>query len=108
MSFFCQILDGPHFYQVADSGGLILAVPMENTTATYLKFSLDMGNCWHTYNFTQEPLHFTGLLTEPGSKSLQVSLWGFGEKDRIWNVHTIDFGKVITRHCEYWIYMYSL
>ncbi|CAH8558209.1 unnamed protein product [Schistosoma margrebowiei] len=41
-------LDGPHHYQIANRGGLIVAVPAETLWPDVLRFSTDEGKCWHT------------------------------------------------------------
>lgn len=67
---------------------------------TPLRFSTDEGQCWHTYNFTSDPLHFSGMDSEPGSRSMNVSLWGYRNDFSKWVVITIDFRKLFTRDCE--------
>ena len=66
-----------------------------------LRFSTDEGQCWHAYNFTSDPLHFSGMDSEPGSRSMNVSLWGYRNDFSKWVVITIDFRKLLTRDCEY-------
>ncbi|XP_077996765.1 sortilin-like isoform X2 [Glandiceps talaboti] len=90
-----KALDGPHHYAITDHGGLIVAVPASTSVADTIKFSYDEGQCWYSYKFADEPVQFTGLLTEPESKSLRVTLWGFGVQDREWTVTVIDFGQVL-------------
>ncbi|GAB1600804.1 sortilin-like [Argonauta hians] len=94
-----KALDKPHHYQIADSGGLLVAVPSEKYPK-YVKFSTDEGHCWHSYKFTDENITFTGLLTEPGSQSMTIGIWGFRQSDSKWKVHVIDFKKVIQKKCE--------
>nr|CAH8847160.1 unnamed protein product [Trichobilharzia regenti] len=43
-----KALDGPHHYQIANRGGLIVAVPAETLWPDVLRFSTDEGRCWHT------------------------------------------------------------
>uniref|UniRef100_A0A3Q0KU73 Sortilin n=1 Tax=Schistosoma mansoni TaxID=6183 RepID=A0A3Q0KU73_SCHMA len=43
-----KALDGPHHYQIANRGGLIVAVPAETLWPDVLRFSTDEGKCWHT------------------------------------------------------------
>lgn len=64
------------------------------------RFSTDEGQCWHTYNFTNDPLHFSGMDSEPGARSMNVSLWGYRNDFSKWVVVTIDFKKLLTRDCE--------
>ncbi|XP_045884987.1 sortilin-like isoform X1 [Micropterus dolomieu] len=92
-------LKGPHHYAILDSGGLLVAVEHTNSPVNQIKFSTDEGQCWHTYNFTSDPLHFSGMDSEPGSRSMNVSLWGYRNDFSKWVVITIDFRKLLTRDC---------
>lgn len=123
---------GPHHYSILDSGGLIVAVEAHHEgqvkTIKYQKrrffvlfciaaqnvlivilqlilitrFSTDEGQCWKSYNFTEQPFFFAGLASEPGT--LSVSVWGFRPEDDgqpMWVAVTIDFQSLITKECEY-------
>ncbi|RUS78232.1 hypothetical protein EGW08_014001 [Elysia chlorotica] len=96
---FRKVLDGPHVYEIADSGGLLVAVPLEDYP-NQVKFSTDEGHCWHVYQFTSDPIKFTGLLTEPGGHSMTFSIWGYHRDTKKWTVNVIDFSKIIHRHCD--------
>ncbi|KAF6775576.1 hypothetical protein AHF37_05049, partial [Paragonimus kellicotti] len=43
-----KALDGPHHYQIANRGGLLVAVPADTLWPDVLRFSTDDGHCWHT------------------------------------------------------------
>ncbi|XP_056116948.1 sortilin 1b [Rhinichthys klamathensis goyatoka] len=99
-----QALKGPHYYAILDSGGLLVAVEHNEQNPSKLiseiKFSTDEGQCWHVYKFTQTPMYFTGLASEPGARSVNVSLWGY--EDALishWVTYTIDFRDLLTRDC---------
>lgn len=66
------------------------------------RFSTDEGQCWSIYTFTNEPISFTGLASEPGARSMNVSIWGY--KDSLitqnWVSFTIDFRELLTRDCK--------
>ncbi|MEQ2198060.1 hypothetical protein XENOCAPTIV_007174 [Xenoophorus captivus] len=94
-----QVLKGPHHYAILDSGGLLVAVEHTNSPLNQIKFSTDEGQCWHTYNFTSDPFHFSGMDSEPGSRSMNVSLWGYRNDYTKWVVITVDFKKLLTRDC---------
>ncbi|XP_070193615.1 sortilin-like isoform X2 [Littorina saxatilis] len=95
-----KALDGPHSYIIADSGGLIVAMSLKTPTPTELKFSTDEGRCWHNYQFTNETIHHTGLLTEPGGKSMTVAVWGYNVDNKKWTVNVIDFTDVVGDRCS--------
>uniref|UniRef100_A0A1A7YKW9 Sortilin 1a n=1 Tax=Iconisemion striatum TaxID=60296 RepID=A0A1A7YKW9_9TELE len=93
-------LRGPHHYAILDSGGLLVAVEHSNAPINQIKFSTDEGQCWHTYNFTNDPLHFSGMDSEPGSRSMNVSVWGYRGDFSKWVVITIDFRKLFNKDCD--------
>ncbi|KAF4093571.1 hypothetical protein AMELA_G00003430 [Ameiurus melas] len=97
-----RALKGPHHYAILDSGGLLVAVEHNPVQPiSQIKFSTDEGQCWHVYNFTDTPLYFTGLASEPGAQSMTLSLWGF--RQPVFSQHlvsmTIDFHQLLSRNC---------
>ncbi|KAM4523037.1 sortilin [Fundulus diaphanus] len=97
-------LRGPHHYSILDSGGLIVAVEAHHEgQVKTIKFSTDEGRCWKSYNFTEQPFFFAGLASEPGTKAMNVSVWGFRPEEDgqpMWVAVTIDFQSLITRKCK--------
>ncbi|XP_019736652.1 sortilin-like [Hippocampus comes] len=93
-------LTGPHHYAILDSGALLVAVEHTNFPVNQIKFSTDEGRCWRTYNFTSDRFHFSGMDSEPGSRSLNVSLWGYRNDFTKWVVITIDFRNLLSRDCN--------
>eukprot|EP00118_Oscarella_pearsei_P003283 m.13743 g.13743 ORF g.13743 m.13743 type:complete len:807 (+) comp25186_c0_seq4:55-2475(+) len=95
-----KILDGPHRYQMADSGNLITAIPDKGGKADTVYYSMDWGACWHTTSFTlSNDFHLTGLLIEPSLTSLSTSIWGYLEHDNMWRVVFVDFSIPADRQC---------
>uniref|UniRef100_A0A3P8UVN6 Sortilin 1a n=1 Tax=Cynoglossus semilaevis TaxID=244447 RepID=A0A3P8UVN6_CYNSE len=90
-------LTGPHHYEILDSGALLLAVEHTNSPVNQIKFSTNEGQCWNIYNFTNDPLYFGAIVSEPGFRSMNVSLWGYRNRKKI--VITIDFRMLLTRDC---------
>lgn len=97
-----RVLDGPHHYAILDSGGLIVAVEQSDLPINTIKFSTDEGQCWFSFNFTTQPVIFTGLASEPGARSLNVTVWGYepGIFQRVWNSYTVDFASILNKNCE--------
>ncbi|XP_019898268.2 sortilin isoform X2 [Esox lucius] len=98
-------LRGAHHYSILDSGGLIVAVeahPRDGQINT-IKFSTDEGQCWKVYNFTKQPIFFAGLASEPGTKTMNISVWGYRPDENnqpMWVAVTIDFQSILTRECR--------
>ncbi|KAM4796950.1 sortilin [Rhinophrynus dorsalis] len=96
------VLDRPHHYAILDSGGLIVAVEQKDEPVNTIKFSTDEGQCWFSYNFSKDPFFFTGLASEPGARSLNVTVWGYqpGLLHHVWMSYTIDFAPLLQKSCE--------
>ncbi|XP_056278378.1 sortilin 1b [Pseudoliparis swirei] len=96
-----KALIGPHHYAILDSGGLLVAVEHSTRPINTIKFSTDEGQCWGVYNFTKDPIYFTGLASEPGALSMNVSIWGYRDSllSQYWICTTIDFRALLTRDC---------
>uniref|UniRef100_A0A1A7XVQ6 Sortilin n=1 Tax=Iconisemion striatum TaxID=60296 RepID=A0A1A7XVQ6_9TELE len=97
-----KALDGPHHYAILDSGGLLVAVEKSNNDLiNQVKFSTDEGQCWSVHNFTSDPIYFTGLASEPGARSMNISIWGYRDSflAQYWVSFTIDFRELLTRDC---------
>ncbi|XP_069731849.1 sortilin isoform X1 [Phaenicophaeus curvirostris] len=97
-----RMLEGPHHYAILDSGGLIVAIEHTIQPVNVIEFSTDEGQCWYKYTFSKEPIFFTGLASEPGARSMNVSIWGFRGSflSRKWVSYTIDFSELLSRTCE--------
>ena len=61
---------------------------------------MNEGRCWFKYHFTDHQFHVTGLVTEPGAKTMKFSLWGNTLPSPEWQVITIDFEQVLGRACK--------
>lgn len=97
-----KVLSNPHFYSIADHGNLVVAAPARRLeTTNYIMYSLDMGQCWFKHKISNTPFFITGLVTEPGAKTMRFSLWGYSKDTKEWSVFTVEFYRVIMRACEY-------
>lgn len=93
-------LEGPHYYEIGDSGGVLFAVSSYKST-DILKFSVDQGQCWQEYKFIDKPITVTGLSVEPGLRSTVVGLWGWEKGgDNAWRAVTIEFGAILKNPCR--------
>uniref|UniRef100_A0A673H846 Si:dkey-159a18.1 n=1 Tax=Sinocyclocheilus rhinocerous TaxID=307959 RepID=A0A673H846_9TELE len=74
-------LRGPHHYTILDSGGLIVAVEAHrDRQISSIKLSTDEGQCWKIFNFTDHPIFLAGLASEPGTKTMNISIFGFRDE----------------------------
>ncbi len=68
-----------------------------------LRFSTDEGQCWKIFNFTDHPIFLAGLASEPGTKTMNISIFGYRPDDDdqpMWVAVTIDFEHLLTRECK--------
>ncbi|XP_056603444.1 sortilin [Triplophysa dalaica] len=97
-------LRGPHLYSILDSGGLIVALEAHRERQiNSLKFSTDEGQCWNIFNFTDHPIFLAGLASEPGTKTMNISIFGYRPDDDdqpMWVAVTVDFEHLLTRECD--------
>lgn len=75
---------------------LIIIIIIEN-----IRYSVDEGDCWFSYEFSQEKFHLTGLVTSPGARTMRVSLWGYTGGTRRWVVYTLNFRRVLEKKCKF-------
>ena len=66
----------------------------------FFRYSVNEGRCWFKHPFTNRDFTVTGLVTEPGGKTMRFSLWGFTLPSREWQVITVDFENVLKRACK--------
>ncbi|KAG9345705.1 hypothetical protein JZ751_008849 [Albula glossodonta] len=96
-----RTLRGPHHYAILDSGGLVVAVESHtDRLVKTIKFSTDEGQCWKRYNFTEQAIFFAGLASEPGTKTMNLTIWGYRPEEEYratWVAVTIDFQHLLTR-----------
>ncbi|TMS03097.1 Sortilin [Larimichthys crocea] len=81
---------------------IVPMLALSEPTAIGLVIAHDEGRCWKSYNFTEQPFFFAGLASEPGTKAMNVSVWGFRPEDDsqpMWVAVTIDFQSLITKEC---------
>uniref|UniRef100_A0A7N6A508 Sortilin n=1 Tax=Anabas testudineus TaxID=64144 RepID=A0A7N6A508_ANATE len=95
-----KALSGPHHYAILDSGGLLVAVQSSpNELVNQIKYSTDEGQCWGVYNFTDDPIYFTGLASEPGARSMNLSIWGIFSPKAV--SKKIKIHVVVTIYCVF-------
>ncbi|KAF9524397.1 Oligoxyloglucan reducing end-specific cellobiohydrolase [Crepidotus variabilis] len=96
-----MVAKGAHKYEFGDQGSILVAVDDEDWTDE-VKYSLDLGKTWKTYNFG-EKIRARGLTTLPDSTSQKFLLLGYlrrTQKDGsraalVW----LDFSKTRGNKC---------
>ena len=61
-----------------------------------IRYSVDEGTTWSTFNFTKKPVNVYGLLTEPGEKTTTFSVFGsFSSGPHSWIIVQVNFSNVL-------------
>uniref|UniRef100_UPI00358DE0EF sortilin n=1 Tax=Myxine glutinosa TaxID=7769 RepID=UPI00358DE0EF len=96
-----RALRKPHYYDILDSGGVLVAVPKTDYVSS-IKFSLDEGQCWHSYILPNGTMKVMGIYSEPGAHSFCIGLWGYLISSGVnsWVVVTVDFRELLNRQCN--------
>jgi len=97
-----QLKDGPHFYGILDSGGVVYAIPMSNDPQNTIWFSFDEGDCWHSHKFSDDKFVVTGVMNEPGHQTADITIWGYSYNmsGSPWVAIFVDFSRDIEEKCK--------
>ncbi|KAK6203150.1 vacuolar protein sorting/targeting protein 10 [Scheffersomyces amazonensis] len=95
-----EIKRGVYMWEYGDRGTILVLVPARNETDT-LSYSLDDGNTWHDYKFSDIPINVLDLATVPSDTSRKFLIFGYksGAKD-ITIAYSIDFSGIHKRQCQ--------
>lgn len=94
-----KTLDGPHKYEIGDSGAIILAIPDEVTDK--LKYSLDRGHNWKELKTKVEvsPFVLTTTLDSTSLKFLLIASAKPKDKEKYF-IMSIDFDEIDLPKCK--------
>ena len=96
-----EALDGPHKYEFGDQGTVIVAVDSEHR-AKEIKYSLNHGDDWMSFKFTNDAIQLAVLTTIPDSTTQKFTLTALRQSNSktFWSIYTIDFTGVYDRKCH--------
>ncbi|KAM5339325.1 VPS10 domain-containing receptor SorCS2 isoform 1-T1 [Glossophaga mutica] len=95
-----QVFEEEHHILYLDHGGVIVAVKDSSIPLKILKFSMDDGHTWSTYNFSSSPMFVDGLLSEPGEETLVITIFGHMSYRSEWELVKVDFRPSFPRTCR--------
>ncbi|GFS01585.1 sortilin-related receptor [Elysia marginata] len=87
-------LSGPYLYATADQGGIIAAIHLQRTTTKELLYSIDDGDTWQSYVFSDTDMRVYGLLTEPGENTTVFTVFGSPVSHHSWTIIQVDMKDV--------------
>ncbi|XP_054438190.1 VPS10 domain-containing receptor SorCS2 [Pteronotus mesoamericanus] len=95
-----QVFEEEHHILYLDHGGVIVAVKDSSIPLKILKYSMDDGRTWSTYNFSSTPMFVDGLLSEPGEETLVITIFGHMSYRSEWELVKVDFRPSFSRPCR--------
>jgi hypothetical protein len=91
---------GRYLWEYGDQGSIIVIVAHSKPTKS-LFYSLDDGESWREYVFSDQPMVVSDISTVPTDNSKSFLLWGkFKGKDRKISTVNIDFSRLYGRQCK--------
>lgn len=95
-----EIKKGAYQWEFGDHGGVIVLVPKSGVTNT-LTYSVDMGQTWKDYQFTNENTNVQDIITVPRDSALRFLLIASSTSVNGGSTKTfsIDFSRLFERQC---------
>ncbi|KAH3665491.1 hypothetical protein OGAPHI_003677, partial [Ogataea philodendri] len=96
-----EVKKGVYLWEYGDQGSVIVMVNGKDNT-NVLSYSVDEGDTWQEYKFTDEQITVEDISTVPGDNSLVFLLFtrvplARGDKTRVFR---IDFGELLSDSCS--------
>ncbi|KAF5860500.1 vacuolar protein sorting/targeting protein PEP1 [Aspergillus alliaceus] len=96
-----SVKKGKYMWEYGDSGSVIVIVPESQPTKT-LHYSLDEGDTWVDFQFSDDEVRITDISTVPSDTSKNFLLWAIAPnsevRDRL-TTFNIDFSGIRARPC---------
>ncbi|CCE87193.1 Piso0_005736 [Millerozyma farinosa CBS 7064] len=92
-----EVMKGNYVWQYADRGTIIVVVKRGEPTKKFY-FSLDDGETFIEYEFSDKPIRVLDLSSVPSEVSRKLLI--FGEGDSKSEIYSIDFSNVYERQCQ--------
>ena len=95
-----SVKKGRYMYEYGDSGSVIAIVPESKPTKSLL-YSLDEGETWTEYQFTEAEMHIEDITTVPSDTSKNFLLWGreTTSNDKLVTIN-VDFSGLRSQSCK--------
>ncbi|KAF0396202.1 Oligoxyloglucan reducing end-specific cellobiohydrolase [Gigaspora margarita] len=98
-----KIRNGESLYAFGDQGSIMVVVDDEFPTNSLL-YSLNYGNSWNRYQFSDSPVRITHLITASNQSTMKFLIRGFigpeNQNNAKWILITVDFSSLLPRKCK--------
>lgn len=97
-----SVKKGRYMWEYGDSGSVVVIVP-ESTPTKVLYYSIDEGDTWEEFQFTDVDMRIDDISTLPSDTSKNFLLWGreleSDDKDKVATIN-VDFSGLRDRSCR--------
>ncbi|CAD8059049.1 unnamed protein product [Paramecium primaurelia] len=99
-----EIAKGSHIYEIGDHGGVIVLASDQQATKV-LKYSWNEGLTWEVFQFSEQAIEITNIITEPSNIGTRFIIYGTSdmyindENIEQGNIVKIDFSQIHGREC---------
>ncbi|CAG8497035.1 17231_t:CDS:10, partial [Dentiscutata heterogama] len=98
-----KIRNGESLYAFGDQGSIMVVVDDETLTKVLL-YSLNYGNSWNRYQFSDTPVRIAQLTTTSNQSTMKFIIRGIipseQQNDPKWVLITVDFSSLLPKKCE--------
>lgn len=92
------VKEGPYMWQFGDQGSIIVIVKDRQPT-NVVYYSLDEGDTWAEYKFSDDEVTVGDISTVPSDTSRNFLIWGRNTDDKLVTIN-LDFSGLTDKQCE--------
>ncbi|KAF8989462.1 vacuolar protein sorting/targeting protein 10 [Cyathus striatus] len=89
-----------HLWEFGDSGSILIMANDEGPT-DHVMFSIDEGNSWREYKFTEDKMRVRSIVTVPSDTSRKFILFGFPARGNGDVAMHLDFSSLTLTQCKF-------
>ncbi|KAF8982150.1 hypothetical protein BDQ17DRAFT_1379044, partial [Cyathus striatus] len=89
-----------HLWEFGDSGSILIMANDEGPT-DHVMFSIDEGNSWREYKFTEDKMRVRSIVTVPSDTSRKFILFGFPARGNGDVAVHLDFSSLTLTQCRF-------
>ena len=94
-----EIRKGIHMWEYGDRGSILVIIESGKVTKK-LSYSLDEGNSWKDYEFSEKEIQVMDIATVPSDNSRKFLVFGHSPDSEKTNAFSIDFTDIHSRQCQ--------
>lgn len=94
-----EIKKGNFMWEFGDQGTIVVLAPSGGQAADYVSYSLDEGETWNDFKFSEEKVTILDLATVPSDTARRFLLFGVNSQN-VLVAYSLDFTQIYPRQCK--------